>query len=415
MVDWEKVRGEVTDLLQSLLRLNTTNPPGNEIEAARLIADVLSRDGYAPRITESEPGRGNVTARLEGGQEAPLLLLSHTDVVAADAGKWSHSPFGGEVRDGYVWGRGALDMKNMVAAELMVMLLLKRLEVKLDRHLLFAATADEEAGKGNHGVGWLLDNQPEQLEAAYVITEGGGADLRVGGAHYFTCQTGQKGICRMRLDFEGRPGHASIPHDENAVVRLCRSLAGLHEAQFPLHPSSTVTAFVEGVAAQQDEPTGQLLRQVLDPAQSNQALNRLPLTDDLKAELRSVLRNTASATMLQAGTNINVIPAEAAAWIDGRLAPGQTQESFIEELRTFIGHDARIEVDQYSPSLEASTDTELYRTITTIMRQHMPNAHLVPCISTGGTDAKHLCPRRPHVQVYGFMPYRQAPARRRCS
>ena len=409
MIDWDAVRKEVADYLQQLIRLDTTNPPGNETRAAEYLSEVLIWEDYEPLITESAPGRGNVTARLAGGPEPPLLLLGHTDVVAAEPDKWTRPPFGGDLHDGYVWGRGALDMKNMVAAEVMVMALLKREGVQLNRDIIFAATADEEAGKGDHGPGWLLDHHPEQIEAPFIITEGGGSDLRVGDAYFFTCQTGQKGICRMRVRAKGSPGHGSIPHADNAVVKLCLALGALDGVQLPMHPSATLRAFVEGIAARQDERTAVLLRDVLVPEKSAAALRDLPLDEDLKTRLGAVLRNTASATMLEAGSKINVIPTEATASIDGRLAPGQTQESFIAELRAHIGDEVEIEVDQYSPPLEASADTDLYRTIVEVMGEHVPEAEVIPSISNGGTDAKHIVPRRPDTQVYGFMPCRQAP------
>ena len=167
MIDWDSVRHEVTGYLQGLIRIDTTNPPGNEIEAARFISDILSAEGFDPVITESEPGRGNVTARLRGsGSKSAFMLLGHTDVVAVEAEKWSRPPFSGDLHEGCIWGRGALDMKSMVALELMVLLLLKRQGLELSRDVIFAATADEEAGKGNHGIGWLLDNDPGQVEAA---------------------------------------------------------------------------------------------------------------------------------------------------------------------------------------------------------------------------------------------------------
>ncbi len=407
-IDWNAVRDEVTGYLQDLIRLDTTNPPGNEILAAKYLAGVLRREGFDPRVTESKPGRGNVTARLSAGGE-PLVLLGHTDVVAVEPDRWRHPPFGGQVRDGYVWGRGALDMKNMVAAELMVFLLLKRQRIDLKRDVIFAATADEEAGKGDHGVGWLLDNHPEQVDAPFVLTEGGGAEFRVGDARFYTCQTGQKGICRFRMAAGGQPGHGSRPHRENAVVRLSEAVAALGQAELPMHPSETVRAYLERIAETQDARTADRLRRVLEPAHSEAALESLPLAPEFVSNLRASLRNTASVTMLDAGQKINVIPAEATAWVDGRLAPGQTEASFFEEIRPLIGDDVRIEVDQYSPPLEAGIDSPLYRTIVEVMADHDPGAHVVPSQSTGGTDAKHICPRRPSTQVYGFMPYRGAP------
>ena len=399
----------MTGYLQDLIRIDTTNPPGNETEAARYIAGVLEAQGFTTAITESAPGRGNVTARLTGtGEEPPLLLLGHTDVVAAEPDRWTQPPFGGELHDGYVWGRGALDMKNMVAAEIMIMLLLKRFDVSLNRDILFAATADEEAGKGDHGPGWLLDHHPEQLEAPVILTEGGGHDLYVGERRYYTCQVGQKGICRMRVTARGQPGHGSIPHNDNAVVKLCRAMGALGGVDLPVHVSQTMTGFMAGLAAGQPEAVAEQLMQVVDPSTSDAALAALPLDAEFKAGLKSLLRNTASVTMLDAGSKINVIPAEAHAFIDGRLAAGQTADSFIAELRNYTGDDVEIEIDQYSPPLEASAETPFFNVIEEVMAKHDPEAPVVPSLSNGGTDAKHICPRRPGTEVYGFMPYRQS-------
>lgn len=408
-MDWEAVRDEVTGYLQDLLRQDTTNPPGNEILSADYIAGVLRREGLDPVVTSSEPGRGNVTARIKGGTEPALMLLGHTDVVAVEPEKWTHPPFGGEIHDGYIWGRGALDMKNMVAAELMVFLLLHRQAVSLNRDLIYAATADEEAGKGNHGVGWLLDHHPEQVDVPFVLTEGGGSDFKVGGARFFACQTGQKGIFRFRMVARGHPGHGSQPHGDNAVVKLSRAVAALGAAILPLHPSETLKVFLDRIADKQDAETARLLRMVLDPKQSDSALASLPLDAKLVKSLQSLLRNTVSPTMLDAGSKINVIPAEATAWVDGRLAPGQTDESFLAEIRPLIGEDIEVIVDQYSPPLEASADSPLYRTVVEVMAERDPEATVVPGLMTGGTDAKHIVPRRPNTQVYGFMPYLQAP------
>jgi acetylornithine deacetylase/succinyl-diaminopimelate desuccinylase-like protein len=408
-IDWHSVRHEVTGYLQDLLRIDTTNPPGNETLAADYIAGVLQRVGYRTVQTESAPGRGNVTTRLAGGGQEPLLLLGHTDVVAADASRWSQPPFSGKLENGFLWGRGALDMKNMVAVELMVMLLLQRTGARPDRDVIFAATADEEAGKGNHGPGWLLDHHPEQLEAPVILTEGGGHDVMIGGRRFTTCQVGQKGICRMKVTARGRPGHGSVPHTDSAILALCAALAPLQSADLPLQPSATMRAFLDGVACGQPDTLAADLRQVVDAEHSDAALERLPIDDDTRAQWHSLLRNTASVTMLQAGSKINVIPGEAVAWIDGRLAPGATQESFLAELRAVLGDDLDFDIDQYSPPLEARAQGGLYDVIVEVMGRHDPEAPIVPSLSTGGTDAKHIVPRRPGTQVYGFMPYRQQP------
>ena len=408
-IDWQAVEKEVTVYLQDLIRCDTTNPPGNEILCANYIADVLTREGIVSAISESEPGRGNVTARLSGGDEPALMLLGHTDVVAVEPDKWSRLPFGGDLYNDYIWGRGALDMKNMVAVELMVFLLLKRQGIMLNRDVIYAATADEEAGKGNHGVGWLIDNHPDQVDARYVLTEGGGGDFYVNGKHFYTCQTGQKGIFRFRLEAKGQPGHGSRPHNDNAVVKLSKAIAALGAAKLPMHASETLRGFLEGIGATQNEETAQLLLSVLDTRQSEEALAQLPFGDDMVSTLRALLRNTVSPTILEAGSKINVIPAEATARIDGRLAPGQTDKSFEAEIRPYIGDEIEIVVDQYSPPLEADTNSPLYHTLVDVMGKYDPEAVVVPALMTGGTDAKHICPRWPEVQVYGFMPHRQAP------
>ena len=327
-------------------------------------------------------------------------------MVAAAAGAWTHPPFGGEIHDGYVWGRGALDMKNMVAAELMVMLLLKRRGLRMNRDVMFAATADEEAGKGGHGPGWLLDHHPAGIEAPVVLTEGGGHEVRLGGRRFTTCQVGQKGICRLRATARGRPGHGSVPQGDNAVLTLAAALAPLKDHALPVHPSATLRTFFEAISEGRPELRADLLA-LFDPEGSEAALARLPLDEAERAGWSALLRNTASVTMLSAGSGINIIPAEATAWIDGRLAPGQTQESFLAELRAVVGSGLEFEVDQYSPPLEAEAAGELYDTIAAVMARHEPDAPLVPVLSTGGTDAKHIVPRRPGTQVYGFMPYRQ--------
>ena len=408
VIDWKSVESEVVGYLQDLIRMDTTNPPGNEILAAEYLAGVLRRDGLEPEVTESAPGRGNVTARLGDGSE-PLMLLGHTDVVAAEPELWQHPPFSGALIGGAVWGRGALDMKGMVAAELMVFLLLKRQGLQLGRDVIFAATADEEAGKGDHGVGWLLDNHPDQVDAPFVLTEGGGGELRAGNARFYTCQTGQKGICRFRMKTSGLPGHGSRPHRENAVVRLGRAVAALGDAQLPIHPSRTLEAYLEGIAATQDDVTARHLKEVTDPDSSEAAIDSLGMGDEMAARLRALLRNTASVTMLKAGQKINVIPTEATAWVDARLAPGQTDETFFREIRPIVGDDVAFEVDQYSPPLEADIDSPLYRDIASVLKEQDPEATLLPSLATGGTDAKHICPRRPGTQVYGFMPSRHEP------
>ncbi|MEM2320176.1 MAG: M20/M25/M40 family metallo-hydrolase, partial [Candidatus Bathyarchaeia archaeon] len=207
----EEVEEEVTELLSDLIRINTTNPPGNETLAAKYLAETLEKEGFKCEVLESLPGRGNIITRLKGTVGKPsLLLLSHLDVVAANPKEWSVEPFSGLVKDGFVWGRGAMDTKSLTAIEVMVMKLLKRDNVKLKGDLIFAATADEERG-GEAGAGWLVANYPEKVVAEYVINEGGGQAIPMGGKNIFTIQTAEKGVVWFKVKAKGTPGHGSVP------------------------------------------------------------------------------------------------------------------------------------------------------------------------------------------------------------
>ncbi|HHH41942.1 MAG TPA: M20/M25/M40 family metallo-hydrolase, partial [Chloroflexi bacterium] len=219
-INWQEATEEAVRHLQGLIRINTTNPPGNERVAADYLAELLSAEGYDPVVLESAPGRGNVVARYRGSGEAPpLLLLSHLDVVPVEPEHWDHAPFGGEVADGIVWGRGALDMKSIVVMQLMTMLLLKREEVPLKRDVIFAATADEEMG-GRYGAGFLVDEHLDLIRAEHALSEFGGFPIDLGGRRIYLCQVAEKGICWVRMRARGRPGHGSTPHRDNAVVKL---------------------------------------------------------------------------------------------------------------------------------------------------------------------------------------------------
>src|SRR4030042_917297 len=237
----QEVEKEVTDFLSSLIRVNTTNPPGNETAAAEYTAKNLEKDDFKCEILESTPGRGSIITRLKGTGEKPsLLLLSHLDVVAANPKEWSVDPFDGVVKDGFIWGRGALDMKSLTALEVMVMKLLKRQNVKLKGDVILAATADEEKG-GNLGAGWITQNHPEKLEADYVINEGGGLEIPIGGKNMFTIQTAEKGMLWFKIKAKGTPGHGSIPGAaDNAIMRMNKVVTILtgHKARIVLIPTA---------------------------------------------------------------------------------------------------------------------------------------------------------------------------------
>ncbi|MGB9756498.1 MAG: M20/M25/M40 family metallo-hydrolase, partial [Candidatus Bathyarchaeales archaeon] len=234
-----EIEEEITNLLSDLIRINTTNPPGNETEAAKYLAKTLEKDGFKCELFESAPGRGSVITRFKGENAKPsLLLLSHLDVVAANPKEWSVDPFGGIIKDGFVWGRGATDMKSMTAMEVMVMKLLKRNGVKPKGDIILAATADEEKG-GEAGAGWLVRNYPEKVRADYVINEGGGLAIPINGKNIYTIQTAEKGILWFKVKAKGSPGHGSVPGAaDNAILRMNKVIEklGNHRAKISVVP-----------------------------------------------------------------------------------------------------------------------------------------------------------------------------------
>jgi len=399
---------EVVAHLQNLLRLDTRNPPGNEYLAAHYLRDALARDGIASEIVGPSPDRASIIASLRGnGSEPPLLLMSHTDVVAVERDKWTQDPFGGGIFEGFIYGRGALDMKNMVAMELQTMLLLKRRldagGLRLKRDVIFMAAADEEVG-GRAGAGWVVENRPELIRAAYALNEGGGNVRIINGVNYYHVQTAEKGVQRFRLRARGTPGHASLQRDDNAVLALAEMLAHLRNRHLPLHLSATARAYIEGVAAAQAEPTRGRFLALLDPAQCDAALAELDLPQSLKRQLHAITHNTISATILQAGSQINVIPSVAEAQLDARIVPGETRESFLRELKEIFGDEAEIEFlsQTGSTALEAEVSGPLWRTIEQVLAERAPGSRLVPKMLAGATDAKHVA--RLGTQVYGFCP-----------
>lgn len=402
-IDWNAVDEEVLMHLRNILRLDTRNPPGNEILAANYLREVLEREGFACIIVGPSPQRASLITRLKGdGSQPPLLLMSHTDVVAVEPEKWSHNPFGAEVAAGFVYGRGALDMKNTVAMELMTMLLLKRADVQLKRDVIFMAEADEETG-GHQGAEWVVEHYPELIRAEYALNEGGGNGLEINNRLYYTVQTAEKGSARFKIRATGDPGHGSVPHENNAIVKLAELLSKVRGNQPPVHFTATLRGYIEGLASAQPPRVAAALRAVLaDEATAGAAIDTLPIDELLKRELHAMARNTIAPTMLQAGSQINVIPSEAVAYVDSRVLPGQTLEDYSQELRAIFGSDCEIEFVDPSVALEADPASPLFETIKEVLSEYAPEATVVPTLLTGGTDAKHVSTLG--TKVYGFSP-----------
>ncbi len=403
--DWAAVEREVVHHLRNLIRMDTTNPPGNELPAARYLADVLWGEGIEAEVLESAPGRGNLVARLKGdGSARPLLLMSHLDVVPAEPDKWAHPPFAAELVDGVIWGRGAVDTKNLTAVQLMLLLLLKREGIPLRRDVILAATADEEAG-GLTGMGWLVEERPEILEAEYAINEGGGFGLDIGRRRVYVCQSAEKGVCWMKLTAEGKSGHASTPKGDNAVAILAEAIARLSRARLPLHIVPTVREFVQQLARLLPFPQSLMLPLVLNPLFEPLIAKALAREEMIGPLLRASVRNTATPTVLHAGSKTNVIPSVAEAQVDGRLIPGQSPEDLIREIRPYVGDKVRIDIIGTSEPSEAGYQTPLYTILGEALAEEDPGAVLLPFMITGSTDGRFLAKRG--VKVYGFCPMKQ--------
>jgi acetylornithine deacetylase/succinyl-diaminopimelate desuccinylase-like protein len=404
--DWAPAEAEALQLFQDLIRIDTTNPPGNELPAAELLAESLRADGLEPIVLESAPKRGNVVARYKGdGSKPPLLLNAHLDVVEAEASGWKHPPFGGEIHDGYVWGRGAVDMKHMAAMSAMVLKLLQRNGVKLKRDVIFTGVADEEAGSA-FGAEFLVDQHRDLVQCEYALGEIGGFSLHLGGVTYYPIQIAQKGTVWGRMTMQGTPGHGSMPRPDTVLVKLSRIVERLGTTRLPQHDSGPVREMVEALAKEQKFPLSFLIRSLLNPALSSSILRLFPNPSVARA-FAALLSNTATPTVIRAGSKVNVIPGSAEVLFDGRTLPGQSKDDLLRELRTVAGPDAEFEVFDTTPPVETPKDTELFHSLSASVRRADPKGVPIPYVIPGFTDARAF--NKMGTKYYGFAPIRFDP------
>ena len=391
-----------------MIRINTTNPPGNETEAARFLAEDLGKEEFACELFESAPGRGSLITRMKGTGEKPnLLLLSHLDVVAANADEWSVAPFGGVVKDGFVWGRGALDMKSMVAIEVMTLKLLKRNNVKLKGDVVLAATADEEKG-GVSGVDFLLRSCPEKVFAPYVLNEGGGSAISTQNRNVFTVQTAEKGLLWFRVRAKGVPGHGSMPDSaDNAILRMNKVIdkLGGYRSRVLLVP--TVARFLDELGKEDASLQEPFTRLRANPELSDQILDEVAkVAPNLREEIQPRIRMTVTPTIIRGGVKENVIPSECEAVFDCRILPGQTSAEALELIKSLlsdVGLDKlSFEILQAQEPSESSVETPLYGTITSVLGDFEPGCGVTPMLMTGGTDSRFF--RKMGSVCYGFHP-----------
>jgi acetylornithine deacetylase/succinyl-diaminopimelate desuccinylase-like protein len=395
---------EVVGLASDLIRIDSTNTGDprtlvGERAAAEYVAEKLAEVGYETTYVESGgPGRGNVVARLPGADPSrgALLVHGHLDVVPADASEWSVHPLSGAVQDGYLWGRGAVDMKNMVGMTLAVARQLKRDGVTPPRDLVFAFLADEEAG-GLQGSQWLVDNRPELFEGCTeAVGEVGGFSITVrDDVRAYLVETAEKGIAWLRLRVRARAGHGSMIHEDNAVTVLAEAVARLGRHRFPLVMTESVREFLAGIT----ELTGL----VFDEGDLDGAVAKL---GGLSRIVGATLRDTANPTMLTAGYKANVIPSTAEAVVDCRVLPGR-QAAFERELDELLGPDVEREWVVNLPPVETTFDGALVDAMTSSITAEDPTAHVLPYMLSGGTDAKAFA--RLGMRCFGFSPLRLPP------
>jgi acetylornithine deacetylase/succinyl-diaminopimelate desuccinylase-like protein len=423
---WDAAHAELVELLRGLIRIpsiNPPDPPGPELDAARHLAAVFEAEGLRPEVFEPFEGRGSVSVRLrsDGAGGDPLLLLSHLDVVPANpADGWTHGPFDADVADGYLFGRGAVDMKNMVALEATIVRLLARhaRDAGLDpandpipglrRDVIFTSTADEEAG-GIHGVDWLATHRPETLRAAGALNEAGGVSVELAGRRFYPIGVAEKGFEVFRITVHGTWGHGSMPRDDNALVMAAeavRRLAAPGEARV----TGPIREFLDGIADALRPQQADLVRAIGgdDPRRSEAAIRTL--CDPVAARaIRALLRDTISPDVLHAGVKYNVIPGEAVLDIDVRTLPGTTPEDAREEVVARLGdlapHCSIEHVIGRSPVENERGD--LYRLLAETIRAHDPEGVPVPVMMAFATDAKTTTLKL-GVPTYGFTPLRLA-------
>jgi acetylornithine deacetylase/succinyl-diaminopimelate desuccinylase-like protein len=393
---------EARRLCQALLRMDTTNPPGNERICADYLAASLAEVGYQPELIEPAPGRANLIVRHRGtGARPPLLLTAHLDVVEADPSSWRRPPFSGDEHEGCLWGRGAIDMKNMAAMCTAVMRRLAATQAKLSRDVIFAAVADEEAGC-EHGSKLLVEQHRSKVEAEFAIGESGGFSLHLGDTTFYPVQVAEKGICWIRARVTGTPGHGSMPRADSAVTRLGEALAALGRAQLPVHPTKYATDFLDALRAHQPALIQPLLRLLTRPRLLARIARLVPNTQATRS-FAALLSNTASATVVRAGNKTNVIPGVAEFEIDGRTLPGQTSEDLLRELRAVLGPDIELEVIRSaSGTVTEPVESPVYDAIKHQVEAREPGAVVVPYMIPGFTDAKYFS--QTGARWYGFSP-----------
>ena len=388
-----------SEILQTLIRFDTTNPPGNEYLVNHWVREQLAEIGIESKLLAKDPDRPNLIARIKGnGTAPPLLLQGHVDVVTTEGQKWVHPPFGGEIHDGHIWGRGALDMKGGVAMMLSAFMQAHLEKISLPGDVILCLLADEEAG-GDFGAKFLVEEHPEQFEGVrYAFGEFGGFTMEIAGETFYPIMVAEKQVCWLRITLRGPAGHGSMVHRGGAMAHLGRILQTLDQHMLPVHITPPVRQMVSMMAEGVSFPTNLLLKQLLNPALSDRVLR---VMGEAGKTFTPLFHNTVNATIVRGGDKVNVIPSQITLDLDGRLLPGYQPEQMLAELRNLIGSDFEIEVVRHDPG-PVQTDMGLFETLANIIKEKDPNGHPIPLVLTGVTDARFF--NLLGIQTYGFLP-----------
>ncbi len=399
--DYAIASPQLVEVLVGLVKIDTSNPPGNETQAADYFKSMLDRDGIESEILTLAPGRGNLVARLRGnGKKKPLLLMGHTDVVGVERSKWTVDPFEAVIRDGYLYGRGALDDKSMTATCFEVFRWLHRLHVPLDRDVIFLAEAAEE-GTPSEGIDFLVAKHWDKIACEYALNEGGGIRTVKGEVKAVGVATTEKVPRAILVSAKGVSGHGSRPRLDNAVVHLCAAVAKLGQWQPPMRMNATTRVFFERMAAISTPEEAFLYTHLEDPNVGTMVQERLRAT---KPEFNSMLRTSISPNIIKAGFRFNVIPADGLATLDVRWLPDEQVEPFVQSLIKLVDDPAieltLAEPGSRKPAAPSSIDTEMFRALEQAQRTIFPSAITLPLMLTGATDSAQL--REKGVQAYGL-------------
>lgn len=392
------------ELLKNLIRFETTNPPGNEAACVSYIDDLLTGAGFETTLLAKDSNRPNLITRLKGKDAAPpLLFYGHVDVVTTFNQDWTYPPFEGKEADGYIWGRGALDMKGGIAMMLSAMLRAKAEGIVPKGDIMLAILCDEEAGS-DCGAGYLVENHPELFEGVrYAIGEFGGFSTNIGQNRFYSIQIAEKQMCWMKAKVRGPGGHGARPMRGGAMFRLAEFIERLDRKRLPVHITPVARQMIETMAAVLPFPKGVIFRRLLNPFMTDFMLKFLGET---VRNLEPLLRNTVNVTMVKGGDKINVIPGEIEINMDGRVLPGYDSNDMIKEIRQIIGDEAEIEVIRYEPC-PAETDMGLFSLLAGILGDADPGSVAVPLLLPAITDGRIFA--RLGIQTYGYTPMKLPP------